>query len=742
MNQSASWQLFSQQGAHVELMTQGLALFNQGNYHGAEEKFATYLSGRPEDPDILNYQAATKIRLGKIDESIELATKAITLKNSEPIFYNTLGTAYLCLGKLDEARQALEQCVALGNYNWEARVNLGRVHFDQQSFEEAIKQFEFAMNLRDDVSYVYKYLADAYRAVGRFVEAEEKYRAYLKTDEADGEAQNNFGYVLEANKKWEEAVLHYKRAVELCPDNAQICRNYGAILNFLDRGDEAIEAYRMALAADPKSPWLYSDIIQLLSRRHDIDKAYLYAKTMETLPDYDPVAHAMGDRMASTVCDFEAEARINARRLERYEKLPIGALAPLFLTEIKYCKDEATTLWLTDLHRKWGEWSADKAAKDPNPINIPLVHKHKGRKRIRIGILSSDLRTHVVAKFLMPLLQNYDKSELEIICYSIYRLEDDYHQKKIRALVDRFDYIDDLYDHEIVEHVRKDELDILFELNGHTADNRMTTISYKMAPVQIGWLGYPITWGQKELNYAMVDRFTQPENHKTYVEELLIMPNCYLCYALGISAEPDVDPVPAFERNKMISFGTFNNPLKYTPECIYLWANVLLQVPDSRFVFVRPEAHSLLLQQNLTNEFMKYGIDQSRIAFIRNAGGSHLPYYGELDISLDVVPLTGGTTTCESMSMGVPVVTRYGPFTHQRLSRTFISNAGLPELCADNDESFVEIAANLAADTGLLKQLHLNLRGIMGSSALCNEQAFARDFEEAMRQVVQHHGLR
>lgn len=747
MNQPAqnnpSWKLFKDQGKLAEHLSQGVACFNQQNFAEAETHFRMCLEANPQDADVLNYLAGSVVRLGKNEEAVELAKKAISIRGEESIFHNTLGIAYLCLNNIDAAYEVLSKAVQLSPYNYEALFNFGRVLFDKMQYADAARYLEMAFQIRPDMTGFLKFLADSYRGLGRFKDAEETYRKYFETNPADADALNNFAFCLEANKKWDEALQYYKKAFELNPKSGQIARNYGAILNFLEKQEEGAEIYRKAIEADPTNIWYYSDLIQIYARLHNVDKAYLYAKAMETLPDFDPVQHPMAERMVSLVCDFEAEAKTTALRTERYKTLPIQSMSPLFLTEVKYCTDEPTTLRLTDLHRRWGDWATSLAAAHPVQKAKPLQKKYKGRKKIKVGFLSSDLRTHVVSKFFTPLITNYDKAELEIVCYSLWQeIKNDNVQNRIRNNVAKFDFVDEMYDSEIVEHIRNDELDVLIELNGHTADNRVQALAHKLAPVQAAWLGYPLTWGVKEIDYNIVDLYTQPENPKTFVEDLLVMPNCYLCYPLGLSKEPDINPVPAFERNGRISFGTMNNPIKYSPECIYLWANAMLQVPNSRFVIVRPEAHSVFLQQNILNEFMKYGIEKDRIFFVRNNPGIHFDYYGEIDISLDVVPLTGGTTTCESMSMGVPVVTRYGDFTHTRLSRTFITNAGLPELCAGTDEQYVEIAANLAHDTNLLRYLHGNLRGIMSTSPLCDQKAFANDFAFAMNKIVEHHGLR
>jgi predicted O-linked N-acetylglucosamine transferase (SPINDLY family) len=236
---------------------------------------------------------------------------------------------------------------------------------------------------------------------------------------------------------------------------------------------------------------------------------------------------------------------------------------------------------------------------------------------------------------------------------------------------------------EIADLIISEDNDVLIDLNGYTAESRINIMGKRLAPVQMEWIGYPFTTGLTTMDYMIFDRYNMPEIEGYGSEQSLVMPNSYVCYVMG--EEPEFDPTPNFERNGFMTFGTFNNPNKYTPTIIQSWAKCMLAVPNSKFLFTRPEAYSEVLQHNVKKEFAKHGVDPENVLFLANPMGQHLPLYRNLDISLDVFPLTGGTTTCEALSMGVPVVSRYGAFHHSRLSRSFISNVGFPELCSDTE---------------------------------------------------------
>jgi len=219
------------------------------------------------------------------------------------------------------------------------------------------------------------------------------------------------------------------------------------------------------------------------------------------------------------------------------------------------------------------------------------------------------------------------------------------------------------------------------------------------------------------------------------------MPHSWITFA-------DFDPEPIsaktpLERNGLLTFGTLNNPYTYTPEMIASWAEIMHAVPGSRFLVVRPECASMAFCTNFAKAMERNGIGPDRLNFVNNykVSLSHLSYYDEMDISLDTFPITGGTTTCDSLWMGVPVVSLFGPSLHQRVSASILNKVGLSELCTASREDYVRIAVELAEDRETCEFLRANLRAKLQNSRLGDVEGWTRDFEILMEEVVRKHDL-
>ncbi|TAH33031.1 MAG: glycosyltransferase family 41 protein [Alphaproteobacteria bacterium] len=738
---TANWKVFESQRVNRELVSKAFEYHVNQNFVEAEKLYRQILEEFADDPTLLNLLGTLLLQKGEYAEAETLLAKANELKPNDNEILNNLGGVYRNLEKWKEAAEVFDQSLLLNRYSWQVHGNLAKTKFELQEYDSAIEHAQTTLELNPQLYEMHKVLADCNMRLRKWEDAEKSYRIYLEHFPDDGEATNNLAFTLEHLKNWQEACDLYKKAYDLRQDSYEVALNYGNILMFFKRYFDASEAYRHALQLKPQHLPTYFQLIQSLIYQFQLDRAYFYVKMMETVPGYDKARmRSLSDRVMEYVFAFEDDQEEVGSQFKIFESVPLTNYPNMFMNYFKYAKDAESTLKLANLVKLHGDALINSTPDLEKKITKTLRPTPRKYPKIRLGFLSSDLKSHVVAKFILPLLTNYNKDLMEIRCYSPQKQIEDAIQKQIRNLVDEFHYVEHMYNHELADLILSDDNDVLIDLNGFTADSRVMLMAKRLAPVQMEWVGYPFTTGISTIDYMIFDRFNKPEIPGYGAEDPLIMPNSYACYVMG--QEPEFDPTPAFETNGYITFGTFNNPNKYTPTIVKSWAKCLLAVPDSKFLIIRPEAGSDLMKINVRKEFEKHGVDPERIIFSGNPMGKHLHLYRYLDVSLDVFPLTGGTTTCESMSMGVPVVSRYMEAHHSRLSRSFISNAGFPDLCADNEDGFVNIAANLANDTKLLRWLHANMRPIMHSSPLCDDKLFASDFEIAMQTVVEKHGLR
>jgi predicted O-linked N-acetylglucosamine transferase (SPINDLY family) len=400
-------------------------------------------------------------------------------------------------------------------------------------------------------------------------------------------------------------------------------------------------------------------------------------------------------------------------------------------------EDLATDRRVTTLHVKWGAVAMERAAANP----LPPLRAGKRSGKIRLGLLSSDLRSHAVAKFLKPIFEHLDRTRFSLHCYTPWDLPADPVQAEMRRQADQFSIVAQITDREAASLVREDAIDILFDLNGATQNSRIEVLAYRAAPVQITWLGYGATTGMSTVDYTLMDRYVAPTESGLWTETPLLMESSWVCFA-DYPDEPIAEPPLA--RNGFVTFGTMNAVYKITPQMVAVWSRIMNAVEGSRMLFVRPEFASVVGRANLAKEFAKHGIKPERLFFIANQSGQflHLSHYNEIDIALDTYPAVGGTTSCDTLWMGVPVIGRYGPNMHQRLNHAIMNHCGMGDLSVATADEYFEKAVWLASEGPLLAEMRRGLRDVVKQSPLYDAAGFVVDFQDRMMELVARHGLR
>jgi predicted O-linked N-acetylglucosamine transferase (SPINDLY family) len=403
-------------------------------------------------------------------------------------------------------------------------------------------------------------------------------------------------------------------------------------------------------------------------------------------------------------------------------RLAVDAGAPhALLYQLAKAETDADRYGLLAEHRRWAERL--EAAAAGRPVARPL---RPPRERLRLGFLSSDLRIHVVGYFVQPLFQFIDP-RFELFIYSPFQGKTDYIEEWFAGRAAGFRQLP-AEDAAAAQMIADDGLDALIDLSGPTSQGRPSLLAYKPAPLQMSWLGYPHSLGLLAIDRYIADPFMAPTQPGLLLEEPLLMPASWICMApAAFQPSPAViEPAPVV-RNGHVTFGTANDPYKWTPRVLQAWARTVAATPGARMLFVRPEVGSRALQGAVTAIFAEAGVGPERLEF-RALRGAVRPAYGDIDIALDTFPVTGGTTTCEAAWMGTPTVTLAGPATYERLSLSILTNLGLADLCATSVEDFVRIASDLGRSPERIGELRSSLRTRIRASALGNPERFAADF--------------
>jgi len=522
--------------------------------------------------------------------------------------------------------------------------------------------------------------------------AEKRYRQILERDPDHPEALFHLGTLAEAARRFDAACERYQQALSIRPHWFEPRFCLGNALRSLGRFESAIGAMELASRLNPDSVGARVNLAMLLCESGHIREA-----------------EGIFRDLAAGNGDDARDAHDN-----------------LLLT-LSY-REDLTPQQCYAEHRRWAERHAD-------PITaaaVPPARPADPERPLNVGYVSPDFRLHPVAMFLLPLLAHHDRERYRIHCYAT-RANGDGTTVRLRAAADDWRNITALSDDEAARVIRDDGIDVLVDLAGHTGWNRLLLFARRPAPVQIGWLGYLNTTGMQAIDARLTDGVATPPGFDAYHSERVVrLPCCQWCFQ-PIMEAPEVAP-PPLRRDRWVTFGSFHNLAKLGPGVIGLWSRLLKQIPHSRLLVMAKGladgGHDLL------DRFAAEGVAADRVV-LRNAVPyrEYLATYREVDIALDAFPYSGGTTTCEALWMGVPVVTWTCPTVTGRGAASILAAAGLPELIADSPETFLSVAGTLAADRPRLEQLRTTLRARLQASALMDARRFAGDLEGAFREL-------
>ena len=365
----------------------------------------------------------------------------------------------------------------------------------------------------------------------------------------------------------------------------------------------------------------------------------------------------------------------------------------------------------------------------------PYTHRGRRKKdKIRIGYISGDFRQHVMQYFIWPFLAGYDAEAFEVYVYSLGK--SDQYTDFFKTLVTRWR---DLSEHardmeRIAREIHADEVDILFDLAGHTARSGLAALAWKPAPVQLSGLGYMATTGLPAVDYFVTDHCCDPEGNGSeafYVEKLLRLTSQF-CYN-GYTHLPTSIGTPARERG-YIQFATFNQYGKLQDDILKAWQEIMERVPRARLLLKNSAYGKKHVVQSAYERFRRLGFDMSRVQF-EQATRDYMNRYLDVDIALDTFPWPGGGTTCDALYMGVPVVSYYTERHSTRFTYSILANIGLSDLASTRLSDYIETAVALAGNLDLLDALHRELRDRMKASPVMDQAGYIREMEECYRAI-------
>jgi protein O-GlcNAc transferase len=666
----------------------GAACQAQGRIAEAETNYRRAVQVIPGHTSALNCLGVLLAEQGKLAEAVVSFQKALDFDPRSAEIHNNLGLALSRLGQTDKAVATYCQALRLRPGYAQAHYNFGLTLNGMGQRAAAVEQFQEALRCEPNYPEAYNDLANALAGQDKLDDAVTCYREALRLRPNYAEAYYNLGVVLGKQNKHLEALAQYDRAVYFKPEYVEAHVNRGNVRHAQWKFDEAIECYQQALHYKPDS----------VDALHGLGGVYLRQ-----------------GRLEQAMANFQQALRIQP---------DLAAVHSNVLFCLNY-DPNADPEEVFAAHRRWGQ--LQEAASSSTTVH---ANERDPDRRLRIGYVSPDLRYHALARYLEPVLAHHDPQQVEVFCYAEVQFPDAV-TARLQKLLQGWRSTCELTDAAVAELIRQDKIDILVDLAGHTAGNRLRAFAEKPAPVQATWLGYMNTTGLTAVDYRLTDPVLDPPGQPVRdTEELFRLQGGLCCFAPPTDA-PEVAPLPALRRGHL-TFGSLHNLFKLNAQVFDLWSRLLKAVPSARLLLFR---HTLTgtAREEIRQKFADRGIAGERLDLRQGSDAAgYLKIYEEIDIGLDTFPYTGGVTTCESLWMGVPVLSLCGVRPAGRNSAAILARAGLGDWAAQKPEEYLEVGQRWSNDLDRLAALRTGLRETVAKT-LCDAGSFTRMLEEAYR---------
>ena len=575
--------------------------------------------------------------------------------------------------------------------------------------------------------------AQQHHAKREFEDAKIIYQLILDTQSDHADAMFYIGAAMHLTGDTAQGVEQMKRAAQLNPRSVAYNYNLGLVYEAIGDMPAAIACYRQVIANDRGGQW-HCTLAKQLTDAGQLDDAIEFAREALTLlaPHARGIAHnqlanalTLKGELTEAIANFQIAISLEVEN---------AMMNSNYVFALNYGGQPDLTAIFQE-HKKFGdkfESFVPRMYVNPLQVKASASAFTNSKRRLRIGYVSPDFNDHAVGKFIEPVLAAHDTNKFEVFCYYNNSRVDDA-TKRMQTAVAHWRMTSTISDDELARMIQADAIDILIDLSGHTGLNRLLVFARKPAPIQVTWIGYPNTTGLSTMDYRITDAFADPigATEALHTEKLVRMPECFSCFKPPSNA-PHVSALPAVARGT-ITFGSFNNFAKITPEVMRVWIAILARVPGSRLVLKNWCLDNDRMKTFMLDAFVRYGATPGQVELWNpnTSNVDHLNCYNSIDIGLDPFPYNGTTTTCDALWMGVPVITLAGVSHVGRVGVSQMSNLGLQELIAHDTDHYVDIAVALANDVPRLAALRGAMRVRMSASPLMDAPRLTKNLEAA-----------
>ena len=710
------------------LQSLGMIAAQRGDFLQAEILLRRTLELQPDNAEAHSNLGDTLKGLGRLDEAAASRRRALEIKPDLAETQNNLGITLYGLKRLDEAEAAYRGALEINPDYAEAHSNLGLALKELGQLDDAVASYRRALEIKPDFADAHCNLGLTLKELGQLDDAMVSYRRALEIKPDLVVARYNLGNILRALGQLDDAVVSYRQALEIKPDFAEAYYNLGNTLYDLGQPDDAVASYRRALDIKPDYVEVHYNQGTLLLEANRLAEAEAsYRRALELKPDY-AEAHSNLGGVLKDLGQLDGAVASYRRALKIKPDFAVAHSNLIFTRDLMVGLDSAS------LQKERKCWDAAHAAH----LHQQRTHSNisDSKRRLRIGYVSADFRDHSAIKAFGGMLTQFDRSQFDVFAYSNFKGKNDKFTELFRQNVTAWRNIVGLSDDAAAESIRQDGIDILVDLSGHSAGNRLLVFARKPAPIQITAWGYATGTGVQAMDVFFADPVIVPPQEKPYFTEEVR----YLPCAVGTfftDPFPDVNELPALSEG-IITFGSLNRLAKVSAEAYRAWAEVLLAVPRSRLILKAGELNNASVRERVAGHFTQAGVAADRIIMLgKTSWYKHTQTYNQIDIALDPFPQGGGVTALEGLMMGVPMITLRWPTIAGRISASILTTLGLPDWIAETQKEYVKLAIQKASDLQSQAKLRQQLRGFFTSSVIGDQAAYARVVEKEYRQLWQ-----
>lgn len=674
-----------------QLMQTAVELHQQGDLLEASRIYHRVLSEDATNADAWNLAGVVASQVGQTGDAITSLRQAISLQPTVAFYHLNLASALMDAGELTEAARACQKCLELDPQNAEACNTLGNVLQKLGCPDEAATCFQQALALQPGFASAYCNAGVLNMSLGRLAAAEDQLLSAIECDPHLFQACTNLGSLYRIMNRFADAEHWFRRALERNPDVASVHVSFGNLLTQQGRFEEAASSFESALQLDPES-----------------------ANAWNSLADFQQECGQHSEALDSLKQALElspTSETINSNYL--------FALNLCTQTDRQTCFEQ---------HVQWGRKLVNKHECSPQ-----FTNDRSTDRRLRVGYVSPDFRQHALVSFFEPLLRSHDREAFEITCLAEVAHPDET-TARLQSISDHWVSTCGRSAASVTQQARELQLDILVDLAGHTAGNRLDLFAHRAAPVQASMLGYLNTTGLATVDYYVTDAVRDPAGSDPFYTETLVRLASGGNTWQPPETAPEITPPPCLE-NGWATFGSTHRLNKLTSETIDLWSQVLHRVPDSVLLIFRDSlVEGSAIREHVLGRFARRGIAPERIRLEASCPGGYLDIFRQIDVLLDAVPWGAGTTLYESLWMGVPMPTIAGSRPVARAALSPLTRLGLQDWIAGDRETYVEIVAGMSSDRAQLARLRQTLRERMRNS-VCDAATFVSEFESALQNM-------